>query len=418
VPPDTAAVVSADLVEPKRKLPWPELALAALLLGASLGPIAWDLLRARGLSLPGGALIGRDFLNCWAGGQLVLHGEAARIYSSAYMPALEALTGQPPLSVHVFSYPPSLLLFLWPLGFLAYVPAFFLWIAGTGALWFCAARPWLRRAGLPAWTALALPAAFANVWAGHYGFVLAALWLAAFAALGKRPVPAGLALALLTFKPHMGVLIALVLLLRREWRVVAIAAAGTAALVAASMAAFGLDPWVYYLVDTSRLQAGLLARDNAFFFLMMPTPYAAFFRAFDSIAIAAAAQGLIAAAALIVLVRATLRGTAWPELGLLTATATFLVLPYAFNYDMGVVCLSAAMLLFGKGPRLDVIDRAFALLAFGSPILVFALTWLKIPLMPLALFGFLLVQARAYAPPRHLWKTAPSPLGSAQSGVI
>lgn len=410
-------MVSADLADLKPKRPLLELALAALLLGASIAPVTWDLLNARGLSLPGKVLIGRDFLNCWGGGQLVVHGEIGRIYSSAFMPALQQLTGQR-LGLQVFSYPPTLLLFLWPLGFLAYIPALLVWIAGTGALWFFAARPWLKRTGLPAWAALALPAGFANVWAGHYGFVLAALWLVAFAALGKRPALAGVAIALLTLKPHMGILIALVLLLRREWRVIGIAAAGTGALVTASVAAFGLDPWLYYLGDTSRLQAGLLASENAFFLLMMPTPYAAFFRAFDSIAVAAAVQALFAAAALFVLVRATLRNTPWPELGLMTATATFLVLPYAFNYDMAVVCLSAAMLLFGKGERLDTTGLAFALLAFGSPILVLALNWLKIPLVPVALLGFLLVQARAYAPARDLWKTAPPPLGSAPAGAI
>lgn len=409
MPPDTA--------EQQRRLRWPELAVAAVLLIASAAPILWDLLEADGLSLPGRVLIGRDFLNCWGGGQLVVHGEAGRIYSTAFLPALELLTGQP-LGLQVFSYPPTLLLFLWPLGFLTYIPALLLWIAGTGALWFYAARPWLKRAGLPAWAALALPAGLVNAWAGHYGFVLAALWLAAFAAIGKRPTQAGIAIALLTLKPHMGVLIALVLLLRREWRVIGIAAAATAALVAASIAAFGLDPWLYYLGDTSRLQAGLLAHDNAFFLLMMPTPYAAFFRAFGSIPVAAAAQALFAAAALFVLVRATLRDAPWPELGLMTATATFLVLPYAFNYDMAVVCLSAAMLLFGSGKRLDPVDRVFALLAFGSPILVLSFNWLKIPLVPITLLGFLLVQARAYAPSRDLWKTAPPPLGSAPAGAI
>lgn len=415
------AGTAAKPAAPKSRFPLIGLAVAALLLVASFAPIVFDLALRQGLVVPGRAMIGRDFLNCWAGGQLALQGRVGEIYSAAYMPAVDALTGQQ-LSIHVFSYPPPLLLFLWPLGFVGYIPALFLWLAGTGTAFVLAARPLLARAGLPAGTALLMPAVFANVWAGHYGFVLAALWLIAFAAMKERPAAAGIAIALLTLKPHMGILVALVLLLRRDWRVIRAAAAGTATLLAASLLVFGWTPWANYLGGTSAIQVEILTRQHAPFFLMMPTAYAGFLTAFGNIALAIAAQCLFAAAALALLVRAALRATPWPELGLMTATATFLVLPYAFNYDMAVVGLGALMLLFGRERKIDLAGRIFALFAFGAPVLVFLTTYFQLPILPVALLGFLHAQSTAYVPATtdapSLWKTPRTALGTADSAAL
>jgi alpha-1,2-mannosyltransferase len=88
----------------------------------------------------------------------------------------------------------------------------------------------------------------------------------------------------------------------------------------------------------------------------------------------------------------------------MTATATFLVLPYAFNYDMGVVGLGAAMLLFDRKRQLDLFERMVALLALGAPVLVLMLSPIAVPILPLALLGFLWVQARAYG----VWHREPA----------
>jgi hypothetical protein len=399
VPPDTAAVVSADLAILKRKRPWPELALAALLLIASIGPVTYDLWKAHGLMAPGRALIGRDFLNCWAGAHLALQGRIAEIWSPAYMQAVRGLIGLP-VGTHNFSYPPPLLLFIWPLGLLAYVPALLLWLAATGAAYVAAARPYVARAGLPWWSAALVPGVFVNIWAGHHGFVLAALWLAAFASIEKRPALAGLLIALLTLKPHMGVLIPLVLLLRRQWKAVAVAAGGTLVLILLSGLAFGWGAWADYFTWTAKLQTDMLLRDKPIFFYFMPTAYVSVWLATKSFAAAVAAQLLVGAAAVAILARAALSPIEWRELGFVTATATFLVLPYAFNYDMIVIGLAAAILLFGKGRRLRWAGRIVALFALGTPILVMGANYEAIPLLPFLLLASLWVQARAYAPPK------------------
>jgi alpha-1,2-mannosyltransferase len=129
---------------------------------------------------------------------------------------------------------------------------------------------------------------------------------------------------------------------------------------------------------------------------MMPTAYSTVFTATASIKLAIVAQCATALAAAVIIVRAARSAIPWTELGLMAATATFLVLPYAFNYDMEVVGLGAAFLLFDAKRQLDLVGRVLALLALGAPVLVLVLSPHIVPILPLVLLGFLWVQARAY----------------------
>ncbi len=380
-----------------RRFPAVELLLWAILAAAGFGLIVRDLMTANGLLLPHGAVIGRDFVNVWAGARLAVSGHVEQIYSvGGYLAALEQMFGQR-FDFHAFSYPPALLMFVWPLGLIGYLPALLLWIAATGGLLLVAARPFFARSGLPVWIAALLPASIVNIWAGHHGFVVAAMWLLAFAAIPKRPLLAGLFLALLTVKPHMGVLIPLLLIVRREWRTIAAAAAATACLFLTSVALFGWASWTTYVAVTAGVQSALLEQAQGFFLYMMPTPYVGFWLATGSFPLAVAAHLAFATAAIWIVVRAAVRTVEWPELGLMAATATFLVLPYAFNYDMAVVGIAAAMLLYGRGSDLTPAERLAALLALAAPMLVLAANPLHLPIVPFALLAFLWTQARCYA---------------------
>ncbi|HEU4809931.1 MAG TPA: hypothetical protein VFS69_04660, partial [Sphingomicrobium sp.] len=130
-------------IDKSKRLPIGDILFWMTLIAASVTPIVRDLIAARGFVLPDGTMVGRDFLNAWAGGQLVVHGQVDRIYSvQAYIGELRALLGHA-IGFHAFSYPPTLLLFLWPLGLIGYVPALLLWIVVTGAALLMAARPYL-----------------------------------------------------------------------------------------------------------------------------------------------------------------------------------------------------------------------------------------------------------------------------------
>ena len=73
---------------------------------------------------------------------------------------------------------------------------------------------------------------------------------------------------------------------------------------------------------------------------------------------------------------------------MLTATGTFLVLPYAFNYDLTVVCVAALRLW--ADPRATRAERALAVAGFVAPqigMLVAPLAWPAMPLMLAGLFA-------------------------------
>src|SRR3546814_3633796 len=73
--------------------------------------------------------------------------------------------------------------------------------------------------------ALILPGSLVNIWAGHYGFLVGALALYGWRWLDTHPRRAGIIFGIMTIKPHLGVLVALVLLLRRDWTAIGWAAA-------------------------------------------------------------------------------------------------------------------------------------------------------------------------------------------------
>ncbi|HWT11461.1 MAG TPA: glycosyltransferase family 87 protein [Allosphingosinicella sp.] len=334
-----------------------------------------------GLSIAGEALWGRDFVNVYSSGALVLQGRLELLYDvEAYRAfQLELLDGR--LQNHNYSYPPVTLLYTWLFALLPYPAAWIAWLAGTGALFALAARPYLRSAGLPAWAALLAPASLINLWAGHYGFLIGALWLSAWRLLPRRPGTAGILIGLMVVKPHLAVLAPIVLLWRREWRAFAAAAATSVALAAVSAALFGPHLWATYLTETALLQAAMVDDVGAFFLTMMPTPTPALVLLGLPTWAAATLQAVVALAAIVTLLRYLPSDSG--QAGLATATATFLVLPYAFAYDMTVAGL-AGLILFraalADGPRLFALAAGTA--AF-TPMAVIYLNAASLPLGPL-----------------------------------
>ena len=317
------------------------------------------------LLVPTRTPLGRDFMNLWVAGRMVLEGQTPAIFDYLAFQArvLELLDAD----TTNYSYPPHALFMAVPFALLPYHPALALWTIGGAALFAWAARPFVP---FPAWLAVLTPAAFVNIWNGHYGFVFGALWLLFFRNLATRPVRGGLCVAALTFKPHMGVLIAFAAL--RDRRVVLTAIAGTIALAAGAALIFG--GWPEFFGRTVPLQAEIMSRGNEFFFArLMPTA----FIAYGTGSAGWVAQAIFTAA------------TAWLVLRSRTvdpfalATASFLIVPYAFNYDMTVASLGFAILLHRDWYRLGAAERIVGILAFLSPALTFFAGW-AVPVILLA----------------------------------
>ena len=345
-----------------------------------------------------GTLIGRDFANVFTAGHLFFDGGLATIYDVDAYQRYQAALFEGRVGGHNYSYTPVSFLYVWMFALLPYGLSCILWTGLTGAAFLLAARPYLRDAGLPAWLAVITPAALLNVWAGHYGFLFGALWLGAWSLIDKRPKLAGVLVGLLIVKPHLAILMPLLLAARGAWRTFLFAAITVVGLIVSSGLVFGWQLWADYVTDTIFHQAAMLDRTEEDFLRIMPTAYPAFRFA----GLVPVAAWLLQAACAIGAIGAMLR---WmprdPRLaGLAAATATFLVLPYAFNYDMTIVGIAAVILLH-RAPEDAPVPPIAAALVLMLPAAVLFTNLIAMPIAPplllLLLGGLLARQSRATA---------------------
>lgn len=340
-----------------------------------------------------GSTWGKDFINVWTSGKAVLGGRTDLIYDlKAYQLFQESFFGR--IGPHNYSYPPFTLLLMIPFALLPYVWAWAAWLVLTGWLFLKAGAPWWSQA--TGWRPLFLlltPAALVNMWTGHYGFLIGALYLLGWRNLQlQRPVLAGICFGLMAIKPHIAVLIPLVLVIRREWKAISAAALTVAALILTSLVAFGPEPWHAYLTQTTGFQSGLIDAQGRFFGALSTSVATALLELGAARPIVIAGQ-LCASVTGIALTILAARKARLPDLALLTATATFLVLPYAFNYDLTVSAMGAAILMYRA--TLNPFERAGAIMGFLAPQLGLLLALSGIHITPILLFILAMVQYRA-----------------------
>ncbi len=154
---------------------------------------------------------GRDFLNTWMGGRSMFSGGPAAWFDArTYAGVLHDMLG-PKYPETYWSYPPHIVLFVWPLGLTPYLPAYIAWcVIGIG-LYLFACSSAIPRERLK-FLAVA-PGVAVCVFFGQNGFYTAAL---------------------------------LIGVLERRWLTIASAAMTAAVLFVATAMLFGLDVWLDY----------------------------------------------------------------------------------------------------------------------------------------------------------------------------
>ena len=183
-----------------------------------------------------------DFVTFWAAGREILAGHAAAVYDwPTLKPLEEAIVG--PFDGYLgWAYPPTFLFVAGALALLPYAIACVVWVIGTFLAYLVAIRSIVGdRVGY--FVGAAFPAVLANVMVGQNAFLSASLIGGALALVESRPLCAGALLGLLTYKPHLGLLIPIALLMGGRWRVIASATGVAAAVAAASALAFGSETW-------------------------------------------------------------------------------------------------------------------------------------------------------------------------------
>lgn len=299
-----------------------------------------------------GVPVGRDFSNLYAAGTLAMEGKAYEAFDvDTFRLALREIIGT--LTQQVYSYPPHAMFIAVPFALLPYGVSLALWSLLTLAFFYLAAKP---HVGFAPILAIMTPAAVLNIWCGQYGLLFGALWLLYFSYLKKQPVRCGLVAAAMTFKPHLGLFVGLTAL--TKLRAVLVAIAGIIALVLTSAWAFGWAGWYGFISQNVGTHVGFLTQHaDDFYFRLMPSAFTSYGR--GSFALVAQLATALAALALLVQYRRI------DPFAL--ATATFLIVPYGFVYDMTVVSLGFANILWLEWRKLANWERTVLALAFLSP---------------------------------------------------
>jgi hypothetical protein len=176
----------------------------------------------------------------------------------------------------------------------------------------------------------------------------------------------------------------------------------TILLIAATSLLYGWEAWQNYILNMVGPQVALIGAKDGFFTFMSTSTTSAVFRMTGSHALALTAQLIAVAAALTALVLAALRKPPTADFALLTATLTFLVLPYGFNYDLTVVEIGALTII--ARTELPLKWRLMAAVGFLAPSVGMFFSSARIAIMP-AMLALL-----AYGQFRALRPSVPQPL--------
>jgi hypothetical protein len=335
-----------------------------------------------------GHQIGRDFINVWSGPQLAFGGKLFTLFDlKAYHAAIGTLFGQP-LPFHNWGYPLFTLPAFWPLAQLPYFVALAVWTIGLFAVFATVTLSQVERPYRPfALLALAVaPACLINTIGGQNGFLTAALLIGGVLAIDRRPVLAGIAFGLLTFKPHLGLVLPFVLLALGAWRVIGIATATTGLLVVGSVALFGIEPWRQYLEVAGAYQTLLLERFAGFYTSMMVSGVAAARTFGVSYPVALLVQAALSVGVLATGTWAVTRTADARQRAFVVVAAAPLVTPYAFNYDLTALAAVLVWRLCQPFPT-DALRGLTLLLAWIVPALCMYLNIEGVALAPVVLLA-------------------------------
>jgi len=243
-------------------------------------------------------------------------------------------------NISPFAYPPTALVWFWPLRWIAEWPGFLAWTAISVALFALAS---LRLYGGGA-TALAIisPAVPLGLMPGQTSMIASALLFAAFASDCRicRGVLLG---ALLTFKPQLAIAAPLFLLVRREWVTFAAMAAMAALIVLLTTALFGTSIWLDWQTALPLFQE-LVLRRGLSVSAVSPAAFA------GTLGLPRLLLLMVGCAAALVMAIMS-RRLDNRELAAMIAGASLLAAPYGLRYDLVAIAPAMAAVILTDRSR-------------------------------------------------------------------
>ncbi|WP_297484178.1 glycosyltransferase family 87 protein [Ferrovum sp.] len=240
-------------------------------------------------------------------------------------------------------YPPTFYLVIFPLALLPYFHAYLAFMSVTLGCFVVVFRNIIR-----SWESLLCLAAFSGLWfnlyRGQNGYLTVALAGAALINLERWPIFSGVFIGLLSMKPHLAVLFPLALIAVGAWRTFFTAVIVALAFMSVSTVVLGSGTFAAWLQSIG--QARMWTETGIVPWSEMPTIFS-FLRLLGvPVTLAYAGHFLVAASAIMVMWKVWRNSPPWPLRGAALTTATLLVSPYLFDYDL--VWLTLPIAWFAK----------------------------------------------------------------------
>lgn len=320
------------------------LLVCLMLVAISYLVYAEALFSAKNLTLQAGPPVGGDFVAFWGAARAAMQGLAAEIYQ---IPIFESFLMENAMPRERFGltwqYPPTYYLLIAPLAFLPFMPAYVLWSGGALIVFLLIMKRTQKLGLLGVFVLFATPVMFNSVITGQNGFLTASLLTLAACLPDRRPLIAGLAAGLLTFKPQLGVLLPIAFLAAGCWRAFFVAAITALVMVGTSVLAFGPEAWSAFFDSILSVSEGV--QGSIYPIHKMPTVFAAFHKTGLSSTMAMSMQ-LLAALATMGFVGFIWRRVKDQDLrAAVLCAAVFLCTPYAYYYEMTILVLPAVVIV-------------------------------------------------------------------------
>jgi alpha-1,2-mannosyltransferase len=351
-----------------------------------------------------GRPLGTDFSAIFTAGREADQGHSARPYDVAAFRADQTGLFGPSDGFYLWLYPPYFLALAALLGLLPYLAALALWQAATLLLYLAATLRALRPAELPIRpvlvAALAFPAGFINLMHGQNGFLTAALLGGGLTLLERRPSLAGVAFALLAYKPQFGLLLVPALVAGGYWRTCAAAAATLAGMTLAALAAFGFAPWRGFLTHLGVTR--LMLEQGGAGFAKDQSPFSAVRLLGGGVDLAYAAQAALGCGALVALILIWRSAADFRLKAAALLAASLMATPHVFDYDLAILAPALAFAVsYGLDKGFGPFEKSGLALVWIAPLLARPLAGAAcVPLGSLAVLLFFIgLSRRAWAGP-------------------
>lgn len=332
----------------------------------------------------------KDFVNYWLGGKMLVEGMTDKLYDFETHNANIHATLISEVTRKNWSYPPHILLLLFPLGFMSYKLAYLVFFV-AGLCFYLLATTSLYRSFIAEKTPplifylAQLPFIFWVFFFTQNGLFTASLCLFGVLFCKKNPILSGLYFALLTTKPQLGVMIPFLLIALGAWRAIAFSALFSIAFIALSVVVLGVDDWVMYYEQAWPYQKSVMHDWDGLFLNMTPSLFATLrVWGVDSY-LAQNIHFVFLVIAAGPVLWALFEAQNEFDKFFIAILGTFILLPYSFNYDLGVfVALCSTLLVH----TIEQKNKAYFL---WSGLLFYLAFYMQLSLSGLPITPFVLV---------------------------